>query len=459
MVLNTGGASFPTATVGDMDGDGNYEILLGMPYGSGYPAPDANPQRFYVFESSAAGFPDTPTATWNFEAPPGSNTRPSGMSAGDIDGDGVQEIACGFRAFSGSTTNDALMIFSLIGQFADIFTQFNIEVMDTTADKGSVYQTAITDIDNDGMGEALFMSYSYDHMVFWEATGADAYERTIVIPGDGLWASIHGTYQFDVDGDGNNEIFNADSRGYFGLVHDVTDVTTIDESNFTKVAYVWDGGLRGGCCGDYDNDGNADFFFNGNWDGAIIRAEYKGEGAITDSASYTYEMIFQADTTGGGQRMYASSFPSDVENFLCVGNTNNDMTGNGLPELLIGLETGDSLSNYVVLVDGNTTTGVEIRPGEQTLDTYVLSQNYPNPFNPTTAITYSIPKEAYVTLKVYNMLGEEVKTLVSGKMTQGNHIANWDGTNNSGSMVTSGQYIYRLDVEGRILSKSMVLMK
>lgn len=458
--LNTGGASFPTSTVADMDGDGNYEILLGMPYGSGFPAPDANPQRFYVFEAGPDGLPENPTATWNFEAPPGSNTRPSGMSAADIDGDGVQEIACGFRAFSGSTTNDALMIFSLVGEFADIFTQFKIEVMDTTADQGSVYQTAMTDIDNDGMGEALFVSYSTDALIFWEATGADTYERTIVVPGDNLWASIHGTYQIDVDGDGKNEIFQADQRGYFGLIHDVTDVKTIDPAtNLTTIAYVWDGGLRGGCCGDYDNDGLPDFFFNGNWDGICIRAEWNGTGAITDSASYTYEIVFQADTTGGGQRLYSSSFAGDAENFRNVGNSNNDMDGNGQPELLLGFETGDSTSNYVVLVEGNGVTGVEIIPGAQVLETYVLDQNYPNPFNPTTSISFSIPQEAFVTLKVYNMLGEEVKTLISKNLYQGSHTVNWDGTDNSGNKVSTGQYIYRLEADGHTLSKTMVLMK
>jgi len=456
--LNTGGASFPTSTVADLDADGNYEILLGIPYGSGFPTPDANPQRFYVFESGPDGLPATPTATWNFEAPPGSNTRPSGMAAGDIDGDGVQEVAVGFRAFSGSSTNDALMIFSLLGEFADVFTQFKIEVMDTTADQNSVYQCTMTDIDNDGMGEALFVSYSRDNFIFWEATGPDTYERTIVDGGDDLWGSIHGTYQIDVDGDGKNEIFEADSRGYFGLIHDVDDVKNIGPDNLTKIAKVWDGGLRGGCCGDFDKDGKPDFFLNGNWDGVCIRVEYKGSGFIFDSTNYDYEIVFQPDTSVE-QRIYSSSFPGDVENFQNVGNTNNDMTGDGLPELVLGYETGDSLSSYVFVLNGNSVTSVALRPGEQVLKTYILNQNYPNPFNPTTSIQYVIPEDGMVTLKVYNMLGKEVKTLVEEHQLRGSYTATWDGTDNAGNKVSSGNYVCRLKAGGTVLSRTMTLLK
>ena len=62
---------------------------------------------------------------------------------------------------------------------------------------------------------------------------------------------------------------------------------------------------------------------------------------------------------------------------------------------------------------------------------YLLYQNYPNPFNPSTDIKFQVPTSCFVTLKIYNMLGEEVRTLFTGDVMRGTHIINWDGSNNN----------------------------
>jgi hypothetical protein len=76
--------------------------------------------------------------------------------------------------------------------------------------------------------------------------------------------------------------------------------------------------------------------------------------------------------------------------------------------------------------------------------TFHLSQNYPNPFNPETAISYQLFAASQVQLAIFNMLGEEVRTLVNIPQTTGNYIARWDGRDESGIAVTSGIYFYRL---------------
>jgi hypothetical protein len=72
-----------------------------------------------------------------------------------------------------------------------------------------------------------------------------------------------------------------------------------------------------------------------------------------------------------------------------------------------------------------------------------LHQNYPNPFNPRTDIRFDIPEAAHVTLKIYNLLGEEIRTLVDNDVETGFHAISWDGKNETGKELPSGVYIYR----------------
>lgn len=93
------------------------------------------------------------------------------------------------------------------------------------------------------------------------------------------------------------------------------------------------------------------------------------------------------------------------------------------------------------------------------VEEYGLQQNYPNPFNPTTNITYSIPEAGFVSLKIYNSIGQEVKTLVAENKTNGVYEVTWDGTNVYGSKVTSGIYFYRITSGDFSETKKMILLK
>ncbi|MCH7575593.1 MAG: T9SS type A sorting domain-containing protein [Candidatus Marinimicrobia bacterium] len=91
---------------------------------------------------------------------------------------------------------------------------------------------------------------------------------------------------------------------------------------------------------------------------------------------------------------------------------------------------------------------------------YVLSQNYPNPFNPSTTINFSLPESGQVKLAVYNLLGQEVRQLVSGDLSAGNYRAIWSGMDNTGRKVSSGLYFYRLVVDNRVVdTRKMAFLK
>ncbi|MDR3625538.1 MAG: right-handed parallel beta-helix repeat-containing protein [Ignavibacteriaceae bacterium] len=95
-----------------------------------------------------------------------------------------------------------------------------------------------------------------------------------------------------------------------------------------------------------------------------------------------------------------------------------------------------------------------INDDESAPEPFGLSNNYPNPFNPTTVIEYQLPKDGFVTLKVYDILGREVKTLVNGFRTKGKYTTIFDGSN-----LASGIYFYQLRANGFSSIKKMILTK
>jgi len=91
--------------------------------------------------------------------------------------------------------------------------------------------------------------------------------------------------------------------------------------------------------------------------------------------------------------------------------------------------------------------------------TFDVMGNYPNPFNPTTTISYALNTEGFVTLRIYNTLGEEVATLVNEYQTAGYKSVTWNGRNGAGAQVASGIYMYRLTAGGQTRSDKMMFMK
>jgi hypothetical protein len=92
------------------------------------------------------------------------------------------------------------------------------------------------------------------------------------------------------------------------------------------------------------------------------------------------------------------------------------------------------------------------------IDSYSLYQNYPNPFNPTTTINFSLPEEALVKLKIWDILGNEIAVLVNERLSPGNYEAIFNISSTRG-IVTSGVYFYSLEAGGFSLRKKMIIIK
>jgi FlgD Ig-like domain len=91
--------------------------------------------------------------------------------------------------------------------------------------------------------------------------------------------------------------------------------------------------------------------------------------------------------------------------------------------------------------------------------TLELGNNYPNPFNPSTTIEYAVPQSENVTIAIYNMVGQRVKTLVKSMHSAGRYKVVWDGKDNRNSNVSSGIYFYNITVGSVSIVKKMVLLK
>ena len=114
---------------------------------------------------------------------------------------------------------------------------------------------------------------------------------------------------------------------------------------------------------------------------------------------------------------------------------------------------GNAVTNLKAAISGLVVTGVRAAEGKGP-NQFSLSQNYPNPFNPTTQINYSVQQAGHVTLKVFNLFGEEVATLYAGYRQPGNYSATFDG-----SGVASGVYLYRLSAGNFVDTKKFILLK
>jgi len=125
---------------------------------------------------------------------------------------------------------------------------------------------------------------------------------------------------------------------------------------------------------------------------------------------------------------------------------------------LIGQPTGGAMK-YMALDVTFTNAPVEINENDVAPSVAMLNQNYPNPFNPTTTISYNVTKAGDVKLKVYNVKGQLVKTLVNSTQNVGLNQVVWNGDDNDGNKVSSGVYYYKLENAGRSEMKKMVLMK
>ncbi len=432
---------YSAITVADLDGDGRKEILcLVDPYDSTY-------HGFYVFEWNGTdnGFPTLPTTTWTLNLP-GAFDEGGAIVAGDFDNDGRDEVAVSLQERY-STPKSRLMIFSLAAASTFESPVWNVEFNDTTTFAYAGYGLDVTDLDRDGKKEIIADGWERFHVAIFENTGsADSYTRAADLYIDTtIDFSNMGFAEANYDNNGTNELYIGTATGRFFVMTNPGDVGLITPANFTLLhQYNPYKGIAGVSRGDVDRNGTPELYVAGSYHEAVFQWKY-ASGAVTNPLSYQRATLYQDDTTdqhtpGSDQGWFRPSL-------VAVGDFDSD----GRSDIVIA-SASLAADKPVLMVIEQATTDVQEKDGTPT--TFSLRQNFPNPFNPATEIEYHISKAGHVTLKVYDMLGREVATMVDGFLSAGNYTRTFDAARLSG-----GVYYYRLVANGGTEVRKMTLVK
>lgn len=449
----------------DVDGDGLDEVMFGN-NGS-----DNRYDNWYVigvtgdigtgFEVFVEEVRLSSRGTEDFDPVGRGGGSPYGMVPVDLDGDGGYEIV--MHSWNAYNFTNAQAIGENLYE-APTETSENIFLQASAPDDHvAFFGCVMADIDQNGDGEVVCPNLQTgDASVINYEAGEDVLQITMDNIGlgiiDGL--STLGIGAGDLDGDGQMELFGT-GPGY----------SDVNAFNTSSPAWVSVAEYMGG---DVEDPAS----YSAVQDLVSNEAPYTAFHTLITMAGQdsTIDNFINAtdplDVTIGG------SDPEFASKFAYLG----DVDGDGSNELAFGIQgvkdtlytirevAADSFIVENAVINENRTflrivsgsgTGVNVEEDKIVLPSdYRLEGNYPNPFNPSTTIRFTLPIDKQISVRVYDVAGRLVKTLIDGqRYTQGTHQVTWDGTNQGGAQVASGTYVYSLEYGNFRQSQTMVLVK
>ena len=493
--LSGGGSSPRMVTTGDFDNNGYPEIIFPVGYFASDTFEFANRGiYFYEWTGNDNDFGSEPVYKLNYEdIDPAFLTvncgrTENGITVKDIDGDSRSELLFPPRVFNFDVAELYIMQVTS-GTFAggDANVQMEYIYTDMTyALPGDGYVPTsldIGDVDNDTFQEIIVAGWnnigSGMGVGFIQINGPDSYTPGSIVP---LWT--YSGWQVKAKPifttvNGNPVIYLHGSEPLGSKKMWIIEGIISDQFVTTANIYPLFQGLgwwSAWALGDQDHptndpgDGLDLYLYSGG--GRFVDIEYNGTGAVTDSNSYSVTQIYDLgqiysnleglfndfycypgmDLDNDGLRDLVASYKGSATDSL----GNNSLAKDGFHIYMF--EWGDSLSSISL---DSVYTGVKAKPLTVIMpEDYKLEQNYPNPFNPVTNITFTLPLNKSISLKIYNTLGQEVRTLINKQeYLEGSHTVQWDGKDNDGNQVASGVYVYKLIFGNFSQSKRMTLVR
>jgi hypothetical protein len=390
----------------DLDGDGDNDLIYGTDDGT-------------IFYYQNTGTPSAPVLTRNtsyfsmIKIDGGASTA----SLADYDNDGDLDLISGeqlgkFQYFRNDGTSSNPL-------FTKTTTSF------TSIDAGSYSSPRFVDIDKDG--DYDIVSGALDGMLYCyiNTSGTFSQNTTIFSGIDVGWQSQPSFA--DLNNDGHLDLIVCGevaaeakfykNNGSNGFVIDNTFLAGITIPSYSHPCFV-----------DVDGDGDFDLVF-GRSGGSLTF--YENTGTASAPVWQLNSDVFP------GVAVPQKAAPDF-----------GDMDGDGMKDLIIGEYSGN-FTFFKNLLPTSVADPEGMAPG-----LFSLTQNYPNPFNPLTSIRFSIPHSGSVSLRVYDIIGRNVATLIDEVMARGNHSVQWDA-----SSMPSGVYFYTLQSGGRVQTKKLILLK
>ncbi len=440
-----------TAAWGDINRDGFLDLYI-CNYGN---IEGAGEQPNYFYKNNGNGtFTDITNSSG---AKDSLYKKPLSIVIFDYNMDGWQDIYISMDKYQRST------LFKNLGNetFQDVTvfsnTQCNFDAMGT----------AVGDYNHDGLLD-MHISNGPPGNATFRNNGNGTFTNVAVATNTTINKECWGNSFIDYDNDGWCDLYASSAAGI-----DMCDVLYKNNSNNTFSNICFSIGIRdstftyGIAKGDYNNDGYPDIIATMSRDS--VAHFYKNS---TGSNNWIKLKCIGVQSNKDAIGTIVTSYAGGDMNRQVILGGNSFLSCDDV-ELIFGLGTADRSDSIVInwtnghidrsyniqkngrytAVEGSGVIGIEPISNEVPF-AYGLFQNYPNPFNPTTKIRFSIPEAGYVTLKVYDISGREVKTIVNHSMSAGTYEADFDA-----SGISSGVYFYKMTSANFTNTKKMIITK
>ncbi len=517
-ILTGTGSSTPRWVYsGDLDGDGNKEII--------FPVYAVNQLQVWESDGTDNGFGTEPAlildpSQFVAEGATAFRLTREVASVYDFDNDGFDEII-----FQTTGSKNNVYVLGVTGDFPG-FAGWVLEGGHPTTQpyngsqfaNGSYWHSIPADINGDGKIDIV--NHCWNYFGFWsiEPTGADTYQYPDATMENKYreyaaedYVAYMGIQKVDVDNDGKDEIAGIQ---YSGGSNDY-DVALISLDKGDDPLNCWKEGKYGLIgpdlwrdykskgigwaqhqfwgigAADLNGNGREEILLGGTEGSNVTALEYNGTGSVLDSMSYTSSIIYTnaepltwySVTINDSAGIVDSVFEEAPFVSKMVAGFDSDNDGN--KEVLLAYQSvydstiftynhydGAAWVEDSVVTKFNpyqvncrllevTATGVEATDLHViTPDDYMIKQNYPNPFNPETNIEFALPVDKNITVKVYDLLGKEVVTLINNQdFKKGSYKVSWDGKDGFSNPVAAGNYVCTLSYGNYSKSIKMTLLK
>jgi Secretion system C-terminal sorting domain/FG-GAP-like repeat len=444
-VIKTSGSS--TVSFADFDNDGDLDLVSGSPYDN----------LVYIKNNGNNVSPSFDTVSVNFAGiNPGFRCSPVFI---DIDNDSDFDIVSGYSG------GGLKLYINDNGTFTENTTMFaNVSVN---------YQSipAFVDIDGDNDPDLLVGSEDAGNTKFYLNDGNNSFTLNTTFFSSVSFPGYCRPAFADIDNDGDYDLFIGRSSGNVDFYENTGDrfnpVWTLNNqlTSSVKVKQFAHPGFA-----DLDGDGRIDLIV-GEYDGnftfyknlfAIVPVELTRFTALSLQSGVSLSWSTATETNNRGFEIERSrpkaDQPSAENNWEKIGFVSGHGTSTE-PQSYSFIDDNASAGSYLYRLkqidyDGSFHYSQTVEVEANIINNFALEQNYPNPFNPTTTIRYSIAKDGYVNLSVFNSLGQKVASLIYGNIKAGKYHITFDA-----SKLASGVYYYRLESNNKVISKKMIVLK